>query len=313
MHETIIGFDIGGSKIGVIEGDKSARIWQHRTLPNDPNADFDIVFQAMCIIADDVVRLACAAGRVPTAISVSIGGPLDIDAGIILSPPNLPKWDRIPLKAALADRFGLPVYVEHDGNAGALAEWMFGAGKGARNAIFLTMGTGLGAGLILNGRIYRGSTDTAGEVGHIRISETGPAAYGKIGSWEAFCSGSGLVRLAHLRYPGKWADTVPPRTVIEAALAGDREARALVEEMGVWLGRGIAVLVDILNPQVVIVGTLGAVLGDMLLAPARQAMAREALTISVDACRIVPAQLGDSLGAIASLMAAIDAQRVTDR
>ena len=153
MHETIIGFDIGGSKIGVIEGDESARIWQQRTLPNDADVPFEPIFQSMCAVADEVIAAARAAGRSPTAISVSIGGPLDIDAGIILSPPNLPRWDRIPLKSALANRFGLPVYVEHDGNAGALAEWMFGAGKGARNALFLTMGTGLGAGLILNGRI----------------------------------------------------------------------------------------------------------------------------------------------------------------
>src|SRR4029079_4246656 len=117
---------------------------------------------------------------------VSIGGPLDIERGIIKSPPNLPGWDNIPLKDRLTERLNLPVYVEHDGNAGALAEYLFGAGagEGKRNVIFLTMGTGLGAGLILEGRIYRASTDTAGEVGFIHVADDPPAAYGKAGTWE---------------------------------------------------------------------------------------------------------------------------------
>jgi glucokinase len=270
---------------------------------------FEPVFEAMCAAAAEIMRESRSAGRELVAVSVSIGGPLDITAGLIFSPPNLPMWDRIPLKSRLRERFGLPVYIEHDGNAGALAEWTFGAGVGTRNMIFLTLGTGLGAGLILNGAIHRGSTDTAGEVGHIRLAEAGPVAYGKSGSWEGLCSGAGLARLAHLRYPRRWAEDAAPRAIISDALGGVPEAVALVEEMGEHLGRGVAILVDILNPQLVVVGTLGAVLGDLLLAPARRWLALEALPISAQACQIVPAQLGDSLGQTAALMAAIDARR----
>ena len=303
MLKTILGFDIGGSKIGVVEGDRRGTIYQHESVNNGADVPFELAFTRMTDLAAQVIARS---QYQPSAISVSIGGPLQIEQGVILAPPNLPLWDRVPLKTQLAERFGLPVYVEHDGNAGALAEWRFGAGKdvGAQNLIFLTMGTGLGAGLILNGRIYRGSNDLAGEVGHIKIADHGLKAYGKVGSWEAVCSGAGLVNLAGARWPRRWTT---PREVISAALSGDADARVLVEEVGVWLGRGIAVLVDVLNPQLVIVGTLGAVLGDLLLEPARRVVREEALPLAAQVCHIVPAQLGDRLGQVAALMAAIEA------
>lgn len=302
MLKTILGFDIGGSKIGVVEGDWRGTIYQHESVNNGADVPFELAFTRMTDLAAQVIARS---QYQPSAISVSIGGPLQIEQGVILAPPNLPLWDRVPLKTQLAERFGLPVYVEHDGNAGALAEWRFGAGKdvGAQNLIFLTMGTGLGAGLILNGRIYRGSNDLAGEVGHIKIADHGLKAYGKVGSWEAVCSGAGLVNLAGARWPRRWTT---PREVISAALSGDADARVLVEEVGVWLGRGIAVLVDVLNPQLVIVGTLGAVLGDLLLEPARRVVREEALPLAAQVCHIVPAQLGDRLGQVAALMAAIE-------
>lgn len=309
MNETILGFDVGGSKFGIIEGDYQATIYQRRTIPNPPGQGFAASFEAMCAAADDLLRAAQAAGRAVGAISVSIGGPLDIGQGIIYSPPNLPGWDAVPLKALLAERFRLPVYVEHDGNTGALAEFMFGAGVGARNMIFLTLGTGLGAGIIIDGRVYRGTTDTAGEVGINRIAEGGPVAYGKAGSWEGVCSGAGLVKLAHLRYPGRWPQDALPRDLIADALAGVAEAAALIEEMGMWLGKGCAILVNTLNPQKIVVGTLGVVLGERILAPARRALNADALPIAAAACELVPAKLGDALGDTAALMAAIDARR----
>jgi glucokinase len=171
--------------------------------------------------------------------------------------------------------------------------------------IFLTMGTGLGAGLILNGQIYHGSTDMAGEVGHIRMAEDGPVQYGKAGSWEAFSSGAGLVSLAHWKHPGHWSPELSTRELITLALANDPIARDVVRETGRWFGRGLAVLVDMLNPDVIVVGTLGVVLGDMLLEPARAMVREEALPRAAAACRIVPAELGSHLGDIAALMAGI--------
>src|SRR5690606_15592063 len=130
------------------------------------------------------------------AIGISCGGPLDSRRGVILSPPNLPGWDRIPVVEVFQQAFKVPVALQNDANAGALAEWLWGAGRGSHNMIFLTFGTGMGAGLILNGQLYSGTNDLAGEVGHIRLAPDGPVGYGKAGSFEGFCSGGGIKQLA---------------------------------------------------------------------------------------------------------------------
>ncbi len=180
MSKTLIGLDIGGTKTALVVGDDEGQVTLRRQFLTDPVGGFAGWLKQLDALYHQVVLEVDS----PQAVSVSIGGPLDIERGIIYSPPNLPGWDAVPLRATLEDRFDLPVYVEHDGNAGAIAEWRFGAGQGTRNMIFLTMGTGLGAGFILDRRVYRGTTDLAGEVGHMRIAEDGPEAYGKRGSWE---------------------------------------------------------------------------------------------------------------------------------
>jgi glucokinase len=303
----LLGFDIGGTKTAAVLGTPAGEIIARDEIAT-PAESFEAAFTGMVQMAD---RLLAAENIQPQAVSAAVGGPLDIERGIIYAPPHLPAWADAPLKDRLAAHYHLPVYVEHDGNAGALAEWYFGAGRGAQNMIYLTAGTGLGAGIILNGRIYRGSTDTAGEIGHIRLAEDGPLEYGKAGSWEGYCSGAGLVKLARLRQPQRWPEDTTTRDLVTLALAGEADAVQLVREMGTWLGKGLAILVDVLNPQAIVVGTLGVVLGDLLLGPAREVVRREALPRAADACRVVPAELGERLSSLGALMAAIDAiQRV---
>jgi len=304
----ILGFDIGGTKTAIVLGNLDAEIACHAQIPTPAMEPFEIALKNINDAARNLLNSAREKGiKAPQSISVAIGGPLDIEQGIIFSPPNLPGWDQVPLKEQMEAEYGLPVFIEHDGNAGALAEFYFGAGRGVRNLIFITMGTGLGAGIILNGQIYHGSTDSAGEVGHVRLAPDGPLEYGKAGSWEGFCSGSGIAKLAQLRAPDRWAPDVSTKEITRAALAGDREACQLIEEVGRWLGQGLAMLVDILNPDVIIIGTLGVLLGDLLLEPARKVLQQEALPIATAACRIVPAQLGSAIGDVASLMAVIHA------
>lgn len=203
---------------------------------------------------------------------------------------------------------GVPIYVENDANAGALAEFRFGAGKNypnLRNLIFLTFGTGLGAGLVINGEILHGASDTAGEVGHWRLSQKGPVAYGKEGSWEAFASGRGLVQLAASMYPSLWKPDAPIRELVDAMLGDQPESLAVAHEAGKWMGRGLALLIDALNPQMIVFGSLGVVLGERILGPARQIVAQEALPQASAACQIVPATLGTAVGDVAALMAAL--------
>ena len=159
---SILGFDVGGTKIGVVLGTTKGEVYFRRAFSTHEERGFQPVFDEMVDTAEEVLK---EARTHVVAVSVSIGGPLDILNGIIKSPPNLPGWTDIPLKQLLARHFKLPVYVEHDGNAGALAEFYFGAGRGFKNLIFITMGTGFGGGLILDGRLYRGTSDVAGEVG----------------------------------------------------------------------------------------------------------------------------------------------------
>ncbi len=306
----ILGLDIGGTKTAVVLGDHDGRIFDRVQFATRSERGFEPTFAELCEAAGTVRDRAGKNGRPPSCLSVSIGGPMDVEKGMILSPPNLPGWDAIPLKAMLAERFGLPVFIEHDGNTGALAEWWFGAGQGARNVIFLTMGTGFGGGLILDGRLYRGTNFLAGEVGHLRLSEKGPVAFGKTGSWESFCSGTGISRLAAFLFPRRWGEAEPVvRDLADLAARGDREALAVFFEVARYLGRGLAVLLDILNPEVIVIGSLAVRLGDLVLKPACEEMAREALPGAVSACRVVPAALGERLGDVAALCAAIAAGR----
>lgn len=311
MEITILGFNICGSKIRVVEGDFKGNIFQKKVSANSKDQPFETAYTYMINEAVEIIETSNKAGRHLRFVSVSIEGPLDIEAGIILSPPNLPMWHDVPIKDRLQESLKLPVFIEPDGNAGALAEHRFGAGKGTRNMVFLTMGTGLSAGIILDNRLFRGTTNSAGEVGHIRLKEHDLVAYSKAGSWEALCSASGLVNLAHGRYPGKWPKTITDKEIIQQVLEEDPTASIIVEEIGEWLGRGIAILIDILNPELVIVGTLGVIFRDRVLEPARRIITQEALHTSAQACRIVPAQLGETLGDVAALMAAINAAPAT--
>jgi glucokinase len=260
-----------------------------------------------------VVEAVTKSGGAVAALSVAIGGPLDILQGIIKGPPNLPGWVDIPLKRLLRDNFRLPVFVEHDGNAGALAEAQFGAGRGYRNIIFLTMGTGFGAGIILDGRLYRGTSDVAGEIGHIRIAEDGPPCYGKRGSLEGYASGTGIAALAGMMYPSLWGGVTSVADVYAAFRSGSPEARTVFDKAALYFGRGLAIIADMLNPQRIILGGLGVRIGDALVEPAKQVFETETLLEVRKVCEIVPAQLGESIGDLASLSAAFDQGNLLER
>lgn len=304
----ILGFDIGGTKTAVVLGRFDAKIMLRKELPTNAHLPFDATFEQIVKHTNTLLAEAKELGYPePAAISVSVGGPLDIERGIIYAPIHLPNWDNVSLKDLLSEIYKLPVYIEHDGNAGALAEFYFGAGKGYQNIVFLTMGTGLGAGIIFNGQIYRGTTDCAGEVGFIRINRIENDGNGWEGTWESYCSAAGLVRLAQERFPQIWDQNATAREIIKLALQGDPKACGLVSESGLWLGKGLADLVNILNPERIIIGTLGVVLGDLLLDPARRRMRANAIPRAARACEIVPSQLGEQIGDVAALMAAIHA------
>jgi glucokinase len=217
-------------------------------------------------------------------------------------------------------RFGVPAGLQNDANAGALAEWRWGAGRGCRNMIFLTFGTGMGAGLILDGKLYTGANDLAGEVGHVRLEESGPVGYGKAGSFEGFCSGGGIANLARdlaaerlqagerPSFCPTSADlpAVTAEKVAWAAQQGDRLALQIFEIAGQKLGRGLAMLVDILNPERIVIGSIYSRQQSLLEPGMRQTLQEEALTLAQQVCQVVPAGLGERLGDFASLAVALE-------
>jgi glucokinase len=305
----VVGLDIGGTKTAVLVGTYEGEILHRLSFPTATEKGFQSSFRQICRKTKQTLGWARKKGIEIDAVSVSVGGPLDIERGIIYSPPNLPGWNEIHLKEMLQREFSLPTLIEHDGNAGALAEYFFGAGKGYRNIVFLTLGTGLGAGIILDGRIYHGTNDNAGEVGHMRIARTGPEAYGKKGSWEGYCSGTGMAKLARAMNPRRWNAAVTAQDIATAAMRGDRDALNVIKKSAKFLGQGLAILADILNPEVIILGSLGVRLGDLLIEQAREEMKREAMPRAFAACRVVPATLGERIGDVAALMAAIYQRR----
>ena len=286
---TYWGLDIGGTKCALVTGTEDCRVLTRHAVATRDFERWQDVLEAL---------LAQAPAETPTAVGISCGGPLDSRRGRILSPPNLPGWDDVPIVDWLKTRLGAPVFLQNDANACALAEWRFGAGRGCENMIFLTFGTGFGAGLILNGRLYAGTNDMAGEIGHVRAEKDGPVGYGKRGSFEGFCSGGGIAQLAG----GKSA-----REVVELAGAGDARMRAVLSESARRLGACLALLIDLFNPERIVIGSIYARAERWFRETALQVVRREALGRSCQACSILPAQLGEAIGDMAALSVGIDA------
>lgn len=300
------GIDIGGTKCAVLVGDE--------------NGISDKIKFETTTVEETLGNIMKAAEKlgVGDAIGVSCGGPLDSKRGIIMSPPNLPGWDNIEIVKLLEERFGVPVAVQNDANACALAEWKYGAGRGCENMIFLTFGTGMGAGLILNGRLYAGTNDMAGEVGHMRVEKYGPIGFGKAGSFEGFCSGGGIAQIGksvameklqgggRTAFCGSYAelDAITAKKIADCAKAGDADSIRVYDICAEKLGEGLSILIDILNPQKIVIGSVFERSGELMREKMQSVIDREALTYSREVCEIVPALLGDEIGDWAAIAVA---------
>ena len=252
-----------------------------------------------------------------SSIGISCGGPLDSRAGLIQSPPNLPGWDDVPIVKYFADRFRVPVRVQNDANACALAEWKFGAGGRCRNMVFMTFGTGLGAGIVIEGKLYSGTNDNAGEIGHIRLAPQGPKGYNKDGSAEGFCSGAGIARLAGIR-AREWemefdgsataaqarAGELTTKDIFAHVREGDPFCTRVFRESAAKLATILAYTIDILNPEVIVLGGVFMRNADLFMAEIEPILGREALPGALKVCRIVPAGLSENVGDYAALAVA---------
>ncbi|THF73801.1 ROK family protein [Cohnella fermenti] len=319
----LAGIDIGGTKcavsLGVHQGGERPDLIGKLQCPT-PGKPEETIAQLIAMLD----RLLETHGTCPPdAVGISCGGPLDSARGLLLSPPNLPGWDRVDAVRPFRERFGdaIPVALQNDANACALAEWKWGAGRGCSHMAFLTFGTGMGAGLILGGRLHAGANDMAGEIGHMRMEAYGPVGYGKAGSFEGFCSGGGIAQLAATLALEKLQrgeapayclsrdglDSISARTVGEAAYAGDETALKALRLVAEQLGRGLAVLVDLLNPEAIVIGSIYGRLHSLLEPVMLESLRREALPVSLGVCRVLPSELQEQIGDYAGLSVALHA------
>ncbi|RKJ40715.1 ROK family protein [Acutalibacter sp. 1XD8-33] len=312
----LLGFDIGGTKCAAIAArwdGETIHIQDKRKIPTDLACGPEKMIRRLMDLGEEI------AGEQPEAIGISCGGPLDSQKGVILGPPNLPGWDRVDIVRLASARFASPAYLQNDANACALAEWKFGAGKGSKNMIFLTFGTGLGAGLVLDGRLYAGANDNAGECGHIRLERFGPSGYGKAGSFEGFCSGGGLAQLGYTLaleqvqqgtrpayFPeGTSKHEITAKTIADAARQGDRTAQRVYAVCGEYLGRGLSILIDLINPERIVLGGIFTRCEDLLRPAMEQAIQGEALSAAAACCRVRGAALGEEIGDYAAIAVAL--------
>ena len=311
-------YDIGGTKCAALIGRLDENSFQILGKKRFETRECGSAKEVMDRLGRCICELKSELELEPLALGISCGGPLNAKKGLVQSPPNLPGWDDIPVCKWAEEATGIKAYLENDANAGAIAEWRYGAGKGSDSVVFLTFGTGLGAGVIIDGNLLYGAGGNAGELGHIRLAPDGPAGYGKAGSFEGFCSGGGLAQqmktLARKRLaagnPLVWAQDeeniskLDAKKLGELANAGDEDAIKIFEFCGEMLGRGLAVAIDLFNPQKIVIGSI-FVRSEKFLRPAMErTLKQEALAMSLAEVEILPAQLGESAGDVAALCAA---------
>ena len=295
MKKYIMGIDIGGTKCAVLlgraQGDADDIIIDKLRFETRVGRGWRAVTAELLDNVEEIIKKNALSPEDILCAGISCGGPLDSRRGVILSPPNLPDWECVPIVDMIEERFGFDAYLQNDANACALAEWKFGAGKGLRNMIFLTFGTGMGAGLILDGKLYSGTNDMAG-IG--RLAQEMARKTLESGRSTLMCKTAEDI------------ENITAKSAAEAAENGDETAKEVYRICGEKLGEGLAILADILDPQAIIIGSIFARSGHLLKDSMEKALHREALSQTAG-CRIIPAGLGEKIGDLASLGIALDA------
>jgi glucokinase len=312
-HERILAVDIGGTKIAAVvatrDGEILARGYNRTPVQAGPEA---ITRSILGTIAETM-----ASGRVSPpqllGMGVAVAGIIDGDEGRVVFTPNLPGWIDVPLKAAIEERFGVPTCMGNDATLAALGEWCFGLNKKVANLIYVTVSTGIGTGIVTDGRLYAGAHGFAGEAGHMTVDEDGPGCNcGSTGCWEALASGTALAREAKKKI-GRGADTsmvelvggdssrIDASVVFEAAQRGDGLARELISRLAYYFGVGLANLVNIFDPELILVGGGVAKMGDLLLQPARKVVKERAYVTLTHDVEIRPAVLGEDSGLLGAV------------
>jgi len=316
----LLGIDVGGTKVAFAIGAADGTLQASERRPTAPSGRGATDVAAMIEDLRRLVREAGVSLHDVDAIGVSVPSPLDPARGVVLNPPNLPGWHDVPVRDLLHEAFGVPVFVENDANAAALAEWHFGAARGFDHVVYLTMSTGVGGGLILGGRLYRGVLASAGEFGHAPVEWDGePCSCGQRGCLETYVGGGAWTRRLRQIAPADSRatrlagsrDALQPEHIVEAAHAGDAFALAELARWNHYVARGIVWIVMGLAPQAVVLGTIAVAAGEQLaLGPIREQVRARVWPFLGENLQILPAELGATLPYRAALGVALEGLRL---
>ena len=314
MKKYRIGVDIGGTNIKIALVDFEGKIVYSNTVPTRAEMGYEAGVANIKQAIKDLMSESGADNTTIEAIGFGLPGQIDYKSGIVKNLPNIPGWIDIPLAKIIEDEFKIPTRLDNDVRCAALGELNFGAGKGCENLICITIGTGIGSGIVLNGKLVRGAANAAGEIGHIKLSlNDGPlCGCGDYGCFEAYASGPAIVTMAKeyisggksAKYKEMAADgIITPYLVAQAALQGDAVSIQIFKQMGYIIGVGLSSVINLLNPEKVIIGGGVADAGDILLEPIRKTISDRAMPIQAASVKIVPAALANTAGVIgASLL-----------
>jgi glucokinase len=310
----ILGVDLGGTNIVVgTVAENGSSVLGVRSEPTGAEEGADAVVARIVRLCRESIAEAGATGNVPASAIAGVGvgspGPLDREQGLVLITPNL-GWKNFPLRARVGDPLGLPATLDNDANCAVFGEWWMGAGRGSRYLVGLTIGTGIGGGIVIDGKLYHGASDAAGEIGHTTIDSTGRRCKcGNYGCLEAYASGPAIAARAVEGIEAGAESSLPSytngdlakitaQTVYQAAHGGDLFAEEVVRDTAKFLGAGIANLINIFNPDTVVV--LGGVTlaGERLFTPLRSEVKRRAFKPAVERCRILPGELPGTAGVV---------------
>lgn len=314
MKKYRIGVDVGGTNVKIALVDFDGKIVYSNTVPTRAEMGFEAGVNNIKQAIKELMSETGESAQTIEAIGFGLPGQIDYKEGVVKNLPNIPGWVNIPLAKIIEDEFLIPTRLDNDVRCAALGELNFGAGKGCENLICITVGTGIGSGIVLNGKLVRGASNAAGEIGHIKMTMgDGPlCGCGDYGCFEAYASGPAIVTMAKeyisggksAKYKEMAADgIISPYIVAQAALQGDAVSIQIFKQMGKIIGHGLSSVVNLLNPEKIIIGGGVADAGDILLEPIKQTIKERAMSIQANAVSVVPAQLANTAGVIgASLL-----------
>ena len=309
-----IGIDVGGTNVKIALVDDKGKIIYSNSVPTYAQMGYEYTVNNIKQAIKDLMKETNTKPSDIQGIGFDFPGQVDYKTGVVKLAPNIPGWVNVPIAKMIEDEFHIPTRIDNDVRCAALGELKFGAGKGCENFVCITVGTGIGSGLVINGKLVRGAANAAGEIGHIKLQmQDGPiCGCGDTGCLEAFASGPSIVAMAQeylksgkstkFREMAGVDGEITPYIVAKAAEAGDPVAKRIFEKTGYYIGMGLVSVINLLNPEKVIIGGGVAEAGDLLLEPIRKTIKERAMVIAGSSVEIVPAELGNSAGVIGASM-----------